>query len=73
MEGGGGRAALRSWNFPGQGDGRVVFRALQTNSLPLSGRRMGRRRVSAWTLWSVCVGGGGRHMLRLGVMGQDGS
>lgn len=44
----------------GQGDSRVVFGALQMNHLLLSGRRTGRRRVSAWTLYllRVCWGQG---------------
>lgn len=41
-----------SW---GQGDSRVVFGALQMNRLLLSGRRTGRRRVSPWTLYLLCV------------------
>ena len=35
--GGGGRAALWSWDLPGQGDGRVVFAALQTVCRCLAG------------------------------------
>lgn len=42
-------------SFRSQGDSKVVFRALQTNRLPLSGRRTGRRCVSTWTLCLLCT------------------